>query len=536
MYGSKKCSTNIGMNRKQRRAKKGKRVASKTQDPSVFPHSFRNPVLEPLYQKAMRHVEAEEYIEAADILTDIIRKDPTHFAAMEQLGLAFLSMKKYDAALSFFETLCTADPKNIKRYQGYIGCVYVSTDRYEEAMPILEEVSKIFSVPDIHMDLAVSYMYMGKKNKAKENYLKAVELAPDDPRCFLKYVSNAAKIESKDDPDFVRLKSIEEKASQLDNEMRALLYNTLFRVYDRFKEHECAMGYACLGAKAKRATVDYTTKGFEYECDVIKKTFKKKFIDSYILDESESPSVKPVFVVAMPRSGTTLLEQILGSHPDVKTIGEDSHIHDFFTGFSLKKSEDGDDVSFSVRNRKDKLLPLQKVAQDYLAYIEDKAPGAERIVEKGMNNFLILGYIRLTYPNVKFLHIKRNAMDSCLSMFTHHFVKNAQAYSYDMNELAHRYRGYVDMMKYWNELFPDHILNISYEDLTDRTEDLVHEILEFLDLPWDDQCLSFYKNKSVVKTASLSQVRKPIYKSSVGRWKRYGDKVQPLLEALGDCA
>lgn len=525
------------MNRKLRRAKKNKRngQASKAAGFSS-PSSSQDPVLVSLYKQGMEYMEAGQYLDAADIFTNIMQQDPTYFAAIEQLGLALLSLKKYDAALNFFEALCQADPSNIKKYQGYIGCVYVSTDRYEKAIPILEDVSKTIALGAVHLDLAVSYMYLGQREEAKKQYEKAIELCPDNAEYFLKFLSNAGKIESKESPYYDRLKEIEEKADQLDNDTKVLLYYTLFRVHNNFKEYESAFDYACLGAKIKHASLNYVPKSYEYVCDVTKRSFHLEFINNYILDEAVSPSVKPVFVVAMPRSGTTLLEQILGGHPDVKTIGEDAHIHDLFTGYTLKETEGGEISSLYVRDKGNKIRSLQEVAEEYLQYIDGKAPGAKRIVEKSMDTFLILGYIRLVYPNAKFLHIKRSAMDSCVSMFTHYFAKDLQSYSYDMEELAHRYRGYVDMMDYWNSLFPDHILNISYEDLTDRTEEVVREILEFLDLPWDERCLAFYDQKSVVKTASLEQVRKPIYKSSVGRWKRYGDKVHPLLEALGDCA
>ena len=153
-----------------------------------------------------------------------------------------------------------------------------------------------------------------------------------------------------------------------------------------------------------------------------------------------------------------------------------------------------------------------------------------------MSTYFLVGYIRVAFPNAKFIHIKRDAVDSCISMFTQHFANNQQLFTYDFEDLADRYKHYVDIMKHWNKLFPNHILNVKYEDLVEDTEGMTKKILDFIDMPWDENCLEFYNNKKAVKTASVTQVRQPIYKQSVARWKRYGPAIKPLIEALGDCA
>ncbi len=522
------------MNRKQRRLQ-SKNKAKGLCAPASLIKAQKDPILEKKFQKGLALFKQDKLADATEIFTDIMRQDPTHLGAVEQMGLASMRLGKHDVALNFFEALCTADPKNRNRYRALIGCIYVEMGRYEEAVPILEEAARVITIDEVHFNLAVSYMYLGDKDKAKGHYEKAVALSPDKVKYLYGY-QDIIEVQSEDDLVVEHFLALEKDAKTLSPDDQSLLYFGLFKIYSRLKDYEKAMAYAVKGAQIKRAMLFYEADKFESFCDYTKKFFSKQFFDSYEPEQVEN-SEKPVLILAMPRSGTTLLEQILNAHPDMVGVGEDPFLSNLINQRSILSSSDN--VPYPIlhgKGRGDVFFPPHVIAEKVLHYFQGKVPDAQRIIDKGIGNFMYVGYMRLAFPHAKFIHIKRDAVDCCLSTFTHFFAFEAQRYSYDFQELADRYASYVDLMAHWEALFPDQIFNVTYEDLVENTEARAREIVEFLGMDWSPQCLEFYKQKSVVKTASLSQVRQPIYKSSVARWKRYGAAVKPLIEALGEHA
>lgn len=263
----------------------------------------------------------------------------------------------------------------------------------------------------------------------------------------------------------------------------------------------------------------------------MKTVFTKKFFDGR--PDWGFASDLPVFIVGMPRSGTTLTEQILAAHSDVFGAGElalferlsylseeISPGHDPFPVSALKLSKFGAEL-------------IGRRYIDKLRTYPDRA--VKRITNKMPHNFETLGMIALTLPKAKIIHCRRSPMDTCLSCWTKNF-NEAHSYNRSLVDLGHYYRGYYRLMEHWREVLPIEILDIDYEDYIGNFEATVRKILDFVELPWDPKCLEFYKAERAVQTVSNWQVRQPIYKSSVGRWQRYMPHIQPLLEALGPLA
>ena len=247
----------------------------------------------------------------------------------------------------------------------------------------------------------------------------------------------------------------------------------------------------------------------------IKNSFTKKIFNKY--HNAGCLDLDPIFIVGMPRSGTTLIEQIISSHP--KVFGADEVE---FIPWLIKKNFEGKNLLlyFNEIIKFDK-ANLKNIGEEYGSLMKELSDNSERTTDKLPTNFLSVGFIKLILPKSKIIHCHRNPKDNCVSIFKHHFTSGKVNFAYDMNEIVQYYNLYKDLMDYWNNLLPGHVYNIKYENLINNTETEIRNLLKNCDLEWNDQCLKFYNNKRVIKTASDIQARNKIYTSSVDSWKNY---------------
>ncbi len=226
---------------------------------------------------------------------------------------------------------------------------------------------------------------------------------------------------------------------------------------------------------------------------------------------------RPVFIFGMPRSGTTLIEQIIASHPYVCAGGELTFLDDIVRGVFARPGHVTAEVGVRYADAIDRIAP----------------PMAMRVTDKMPLNFRYAGLIRMVLPNARLIHARRDALDTCWSCFSTLF-SDGIAWTCDLHELGHYYRAYSKLMRHWKDVFPDGaMLEVQYEDLVGDLETHARRIIAHCGLEWDDRCLSFYETKRMVRTASASQVRQPIYSHSVGRSRAYGELLRPLRDALG---
>ena len=231
----------------------------------------------------------------------------------------------------------------------------------------------------------------------------------------------------------------------------------------------------------------------------------------------------------MPRSGSTLVEQIISSHPDIYGAGEVKYL-----SRALGQLRDRFPSLPKYPQMMDKITPAQLgiVAKGYIQSISNGAGDAKRITDKLLTNYFFAGLIHMLFPKAKIINTMRDPVDTCLSGFTKLF-KDDMPHSYDLTELGHYYGKYRQLMEHWNEVLPEGFMTtVVYEDVVADTEKEAKRLIEFLGLKWNDKCLEFHKSDRPVKTASVAQVRKPIYKSSVKRWAKYGSGLQPLVDAI----
>jgi len=309
----------------------------------------------------------------------------------------------------------------------------------------------------------------------------------------------------------------------------AMLQFSAATLLDRLRRYDEAFERARLANDlAARALRRHDPAAFSAEVSAKINYFSRDRLAA--LPRAAHGSRRPVFVVGMPRSGTSLVEEILGSHPRVYGAGELQALRLVARDLS---AAGGRKYPGSLAPASD--AEAGRAAAQYLSAVDALAPGAERVIDKQPFNFLLLGLVELLFPECRVIHCVRDPLDTCLSCYMTNF-EQANAFKFDLGHLGSYYRDYHRLMVHWKSVLGVPILDVRYEDVVANLEGQTRRMLEFLDLPWDERCLRFHENLRVVHTASRDQVRRPVYGSSVGRWRRYEKHLRPLLEALGPAA
>jgi tetratricopeptide (TPR) repeat protein len=399
-------------------------------------------------------------------------------------------------------------------------------DRHDDAISCIDRAIDLS--PDnaeFHSFRGVLLKSMGRLDEARAEIRKALEINPE----FFPAYSNLNDLETFEaDHDLVaKMQEILAEADNPEAERYIPLYFTLAKALEDAGDYPEALRIYEVGSRLRRAQLKYDEADTANFFALIKQTFTPDVFANR--PWVGNPSETPVFIVGMPRSGSTLVEQILSSHPQAFGAGE-----------------------VKILNRvlgvlRDRLPSIPKypgmvgalepahwmeITNGYLTDLRRDSDGAARVTDKLLTNFFFVGLINLMYPRAKIVHTRRNPVDSCLSTYTKLF-KDDMPHSYDFGELGRYYLMYEDLMAHWEKVLPPGVmLTIDYESVIDDLGSNARALVDHVGLEWDDACLDFHKSTRAVKTASVVQVRQPVYKTSVERWRKYGDGLQPLLEAL----
>ena len=303
----------------------------------------------------------------------------------------------------------------------------------------------------------------------------------------------------------------------------------LGKAYDDLQRYDEAFDNLEQGCAIKRRSSVYNEGETLRLVERIKSVVTRSVVE--LLQGHGVAGAQPIFVLGMPRSGTTLIEQIIASHPEVTGAGELREVNDALGEFRMGRAS---------RTPYPELMgdlnpaELAKFGQKYLERALRHAPAAARFTDKMPTNFFFLGLIRLAMPNAKIIHVNRNPVDTCLSCYSKLFSGEVN-YTYDLSELGRYYRAYHGLMQHWRTVLPaGSFLDVQYEDVVSDIETQARRILDYCGLTWDAHVLDFHLNERPIKTASTAQVRQPIYRSSMGRWRHYEKHLGPLLHELGD--
>jgi tetratricopeptide (TPR) repeat protein len=450
--------------------------------------------------------------------------NPAYSQAHENLGHAFRALGRREEAIAQFEAACALNPDDA-RAQNSCGKALQLVGKTEAAIVHFERaVALLPSFADAHNNLGSALREVGKVEEAAGPIARAVDLDPKNGSYY--YNLAQSKRFKDDDPTLAHMRQLAQEIDSVSPEHHVPLYFALAKAYADLGDHEHSFHYILKGSNLRRKSSSYNEADVLGRLERIRSVFTAELIrEKQGIGE---PSCVPVFIVGMPRSGTTLLEQIVASHPKIFGAGELSEIPRL-----ADKLRSPDGARFPETMLSSTREQLRQLGADYVHAVRSMAPAAERISDKLPGNFAHVGLIHLALPNARIIHTRRDLRDTALSCFSILFPPGNLEFTYDLAELGRFCRAYRTLMEHWREVLPCGVmLEVQYEELVDNLEEHARRIVAHCGLEWDDRCLSFHETERPVRTASVTQVRSPIYHSSIGRWRRYERQLQPLLREL----
>jgi len=450
---------------------------------------------------------------------------PEDLDAHYNLGLALTDKCDWDAAITSYRRALNLNPAHGLSWNNLGAALEKKGDMAEAEIAYAKAVVLNPNHHEAQNNLGAIYSEQGKLEEASHCFDAAIKANPDFSEAHFNLSS--LKTYREDDPHLVYLERNQDKTPAMPEKARIRYWFALGKAREDVGRYDEAFAAYAEGNRLQHALLPCDEARADEMLTRVITTFSREFFDTRpTISPSPDESKAPIFIVGMPRSGTTLLEQILSSHPAVHGAGElmdlnqvimnaagpDRRFPDFVSGLS---AED-----------------FARMGAEYRERVWKLAPDALRITDKMPANFFYIGMIRLMLPNAKIIHAMRDPMDSCFSNYARLF-NDTMEFAYDLGTLGRYYARYITLMQHWHEVLPSgSILDLRYEDMVADTEGQARRILEYVGLPWDDNCLAFHENKRHVKTASVAQVRKPIYKTSVARWQRFEKHLQPLLDIV----
>lgn len=474
---------------------------------------------------ALYHSDRND-VEALRQLSEVLRIAPRNPKSLILTARIQLRRANHAAAEKACRMVLHDDPKNAEAVT-VLGELMHDLDRYDDSIKLLERALELDPENAEALNFyGVALKSVGRLNEARDQILKG--LACNDSM-YGAYANLNDLVDYAKEPDlFQRVEAIMEASDDPKSDRMLPLHYAYAKALDDVGQYERALEHYIIGGELKRKHLNYVeTDTFKFFAD-IKKAFPAKIFSKRPFEGVDTN--RPVFIVGMPRSGSTLVEQIISAHPEVHGAGEVKYfsraVHGLRDRFPTLSNYPGIVEEMDA-------IQFQIMADQYLAAISRQAGEAIRITDKLLTNYFFVGMINLLYPNAKIINTMRNPVDTCLSAFTKLF-KDDMPHSYDLTELGHYYLQYHSLMEHWRKVLPKGVLmTVNYEDTVGKTEETAREVINFIGLEWDKSCLEFHTSARPVKTASVAQVRKPIYSSAVERWRRYGDGLKPLLNALG---
>jgi tetratricopeptide (TPR) repeat protein len=527
---------------------------------------------EPCYRKAIALAPAfpEAWNNLGTCLRELRRTDeaeaayrkalelgPNDPSTLDNLALALKDLDRLDEATETMRRALSIEPQSDKMHVHYAS-ILVDQHRIDEAAAATERALALkadnhdainlmgriaFERGDLNAalshyrraialmpDLAEAYNNMGNTLKdlgqleeAKQAYLTSLELAPDTAGVYVNLADSKTFAEG--DPHLAAMEALASRTRSRTD--RYQLDFALHKAYADLGEYDRSFRHLLSGNAGKRASIAYDDDATAALFARIEKAFGAELIAAKA--GQGDPSQMPIFVLGMPRSGTTLVEQILASHPMVHGAGELPTFNDVVL---TVRGADGNALSYPEFVPALDAAALKEIGARYLARVRKLAPSGERVTDKMPSNFYFAGLIRLALPNAKIIHTLRDPVDTCISCFSKLFTAE-QNHTYDLAELGRYYRRYAHLMQHWRNVLPEgSLLDVQYEEVVADLEAQARRIVAYCGLPWDDRCLSFHRTERPVRTASATQVRRPIYKSAVGRWRVYEKFLGPLLGEL----
>jgi tetratricopeptide (TPR) repeat protein len=460
------------------------------------------------------------YDEARAFLERAIALHDAPGAVYGRLGQVLLRLQRYDEALARFTTAIERDPRNAELHDG-LGVALARLDRTEDSIAAHQRAL----VLDPHLahaaaNLGHMLIERGDIDDAMTWFDRAIELEPRNGSFYLPLATGGAKRIA---PQHIAaMKALASEVDTLPRAQQIDLHFALGNVYEREGRVDGAFRHLAAGNALKRADIAYDEPAALAYVRSVEAAFSNPIMES--LRGCGDPSDRPIFVLGMPRSGSTLVEQLLAAHPAVASAGEIDVLGPIVREmWPAMNATSLDGLRAQVRT----------IGERYLRGTDALAGAQTHLTDKTLEHVQLVPLIHVTLPNARIIHIQRDDLDTCFSCFATFFADQKVPFSYDLGELGRYYRGYLRMMERWRPFVPpDRMLEVRYEDLVDDFETHARRIIAFCGLPWDPACLAFHQVRRPVRTASNVQVRQPLYRNALRRAQPFLSHLAPLIEAL----
>jgi len=483
---------------------------------------------EPTYYSnlAMCHTDLEQYDDAEKYYRSALELDGRLIPALIGMGSLMGKQGNYKESAKYLSSVVKRQPNHVTANINY-ALTLKRLKKHKEALGYAKKATKIDPNNAVSQDnLGTIYQDLGEFNEAQKCFRNSLKLNPAFGKAFYNLAHSKRFSENDEDMNLINQSEQLVTNTNIDVNSRISFHFGLGKIFDDLKLWDKAFRQFKQGNSL--VNKPYDAAALHTNLNNIIQYFNQQ----WMLEHSElgCHDISPIFIVGMPRSGTTLVEQILTSHPDIYGIGESQAIpHLANTMASILDSEQPYPRCINQLDA-DALTTLasqyQEIAKESEQYHPDK-----RSVDKMTTNYMHLGLIVTLFPNAKIIHCIRDPLDVCLSCYFQDFTDRPE-FAYRLKNIGHFYNEYKRIIEYWQQTLTRHIFNIKYEDVVNETENTVRTLLEFCNLPWNENCLSFYESKRQITTASKWQVKQPVYKQSLNRWKNYQDHLAPLQKIL----
>jgi tetratricopeptide (TPR) repeat protein len=443
-----------------------------------------------------------------------------------ELGLAttLAKQERHEPAIEHYGKALDARPDWVAALCG-LGFSLHLNDQTQEALACYERALVVDpSFPDAHHGIGLTLQAVGRLEESHRAYAKAVELAPGVPG-YHRSLGEMKRFRA-DDPQLAAMEGLAQRMETHGEEQQAALHFGLGKAYADLGRHAIAFEHLLQGNAIRHRLDEYDERAHVDMMRHIEKVFTAELLRRQ--PGAGDPSRLPVLIVSMPRSGSTLIEQILASHPRVHGAGELRVLGRAVKTFRSRRVEE----CFPEVAKYLSAEQLRQFGAGYVEELRSREPAAERVTDKMPSNYLYAGLIHMALPNARIIHARRDPLDTCVSCFSQHFGQ--KSFTSDLGTLGRHYRSYDALMAHWRAVLPPGVmLEVQYEELVADFENYARRIVEFCGLGWDPRCLAFFETQRPVRTASVLQVREPIFTRSIGRWREYEPWLGPLMDALG---
>ena len=448
-----------------------------------------------------------------DCFENAININSKNFSAFNNLGLSYKYLKDYNKAEEYLIKSIEINPKYINALVN-LGNIKNDTYFLQEAIDYYNRALKLDrNLPLVHLNISNVYRSINKIDLAKKHLNEATTI--DNKFTIADQKLTSLEKYQENNPHIMKMINKLEKLD-LDNNQKVHLYFGLNKVYRDLKNYEKSLFYLKISNQEQRKLINYNIQTHKFLSEKIKSYFSKIKYEKFV---QKGKGRGYIFVLGMPRSGTTLVEKIISTHSKVSSISESNFIPE--------------KIYNEIKKNYEEFEKFLKLDFDFLYknFIKCFNTHNKIILDKTLTNFWYLGFIKIFFPEAKIIHVFRNPKDNCLSIYENLFDA-PEGWNSDQNELAEYYFLYKDLMEFWNQYFKNSFINIKYEHLISNPETKIKELINSCNLDWEKNCLEFYKNDNPIKTVSFNQANKPIYKTSLKKYEIYENDLEDLFSNL----